>query len=131
MVNVCQFVVAMWTIRLLSEGGLVFLGYMKIELSNSQWAEVKDSFSWGERRRMQEASPYAKAKEGDSVDPSLLNDWSATLLAKFVTAWSFTDQITKESLENNLTAEEGENLLDQALQAIGFRSKPDDGPKAR
>ena len=104
---------------------------MKIELSNSQWAEVKDSFSWGERRRMQEASPYAKAKEGENVDPSLLNDWSATLLTKFVTAWSFTDPITKESLENNLTAEEGENLLGQALQAIGFRSKPDDGPKAR
>lgn len=104
---------------------------MKIELSNAQWAEVKDSFSWGERRRMQEASPYAKAKEGESVEPSLLNDWSANLLTKFVTAWSFEEPITKESLENNLTAEEGENLLDQALQAIGFRSKPNDGPKAR
>ena len=131
MVNVCQFAVAMWTIHPLSEGGLVFFSYMKIELSNSQWAEVKDSFSWGERRRMQEASPYAKAKEGESVDPGLLNDWSATLLAKFVTAWSFTEPITKESLENNLTAEEGESLLDKALQAIGFRSKPNDGPKAR
>jgi hypothetical protein len=53
------------------------------------------------------------------------------LLTKFVTAWSFEEPITKESLENNLTAEEGESLLDQALQAIGFRSKPNDGPKAR
>ncbi len=104
---------------------------MKIELSNAQWAEVKDSFSWGERRRMQEASPYAKAKEGETVEPSLLNDWSANLLTKFVTAWSFEEPITKDSLENNLTAEEGESLLDQALQAIGFRSKPNDGPKAR
>jgi hypothetical protein len=80
---------------------------------------------------MQEASPYAKAKEGEPVEPSLLNDWSASLLTKFVTAWSFEEPITKESLENNLTAEEGESLLDQALQAIGFRSKPNDGPKAR
>ena len=104
---------------------------MRITLSSAQWAEVKDSFTWGERRRMQEASPYAKAKEGEAVEPSLLNDWSANLLTKFVTVWSFEQPITKESLENNLTAEEGENLLDLALQAIGFRSKPADDPKAR
>lgn len=104
---------------------------MKIELSNGQWAEVKDSFTWGERRRMQEASPYSKAKEGEAVQASALNDWSAELLCKFVTAWSFETPVSKDALENNLTAEEGEHLLDLGLQAIGFRSKQSDGPKAR
>ena len=104
---------------------------MKIDLSNAQWAEVKDSFTWGERRRMQEASPYSKNKEGETVPASALNDWSAELLMKFVTAWSFETPISKEALENNLTAEEGERLLDLALQAIGFRSMDTSGPKAR
>ena len=104
---------------------------MKIELSNAQWADVKDSFTWGERRRMQEASPYSKNKEGEQVAASALNDWSAELLCRFVTSWSFEITVSKESLENNLTAEEGERLLDLALQAIGFRSKESDDPKAR
>lgn len=103
---------------------------MQITLSNGQWTEVKDSFTWGERRRMQEASPFAVASEGEKVDPRRLNDWSAELLLKFVTSWSFEEAVTKESLENRLTAEEGEKLLDLALQAIGFRSK-NDSPKGR
>ncbi len=103
---------------------------MKTTLSNGQWADVKDSFSWGERRRMQEASPFAVATEGEKVDPRKLNDWSADLMLKFVTAWSFEEAITKESLEDRLTAEEGEKLLDLALQAIGFRGK-DESPKGR
>lgn len=110
--------------------GLLFWLYMRITLSNAQWADVKDSFSWGERRRSQEASPFARAKDGESVDPRALNDWSADLLVKFIAAWSFSDPVTKESLETNLTAEEGEKLLDLALQAVGFRSK-EDGPKGR
>ena len=120
----------MWTIRPYNRGGLLFWLYMRITLSNAQWADVKDSFSWGERRRAQEASPFARAKDGESVDPRALNDWSADLLVKFIAAWSFTEPIAKESLETNLTAEEGEKLLDLALQAVGFRSK-EDGPKGR
>jgi hypothetical protein len=121
----------MWTIRPPTVGVLLFLSYMKLELSNGQWAEVKDSFTWGERRRMQEASPYSKNKEGEPVQASAVNDWSAELVSRFVTAWSFETPVSKEALENNLTAEEGEHILDLALQAIGFRSKPSDDPKAR
>jgi hypothetical protein len=104
---------------------------MRINLSNGQWADVKDSFTWGERRRLQESNPYVRAKDGESVDPKTLNDWSADLLVKFVTAWSFAEPISRESLEHLLTAQEGEDLLDAALQTIGFRSKDSDGPKGR
>jgi hypothetical protein len=94
---------------------------MRLELKNNMWVDIKDSITWGERRRMQSENPYSKKQ--DEVDPSQIMNWTGRLVASIVTGWSLSVTPTVENIENNLDGDDGDELLNKAMELYGFRSK--------
>lgn len=104
---------------------------MKFNISDGQHIELKDKITWGERRRLAAQNPALKTQDGENADPELTNAWAMQIVMAVVVSWSLGTDLTTENLENTLTGDEGERLLEECLILCGFRSREDSDKKKK
>ena len=92
--------------------------YMRFELSNGQWLELKGSVTWGERRRIIASNPYA-LHDKPNLDEQMA--WSLGIIKGLIINKS--EGFVTEGMEDSLTIEEGEKLEDYAMKVYGLRGK--------